>query len=194
MDYIFNLLNHYGLWLGFVLVGIENIGVPFPIEFVYLYCANLIDAGKVSFLLMVLYFTLGHVAGSIISYYFGYVGNNAVSHYFANRKSLVSARDKIEKWYSRYGSATNLITRLIGYVRPWSSMVAGFGKENFWAFLGYSTLGTIIFNILALYFARAILFFWDSIPYAKYIIIVGFIFFFAGVWFFYPLISRKMKS
>jgi len=193
MDYIFNLLNHYGIWLGFVLVAIENIGIPFPIEFVYLYCQNLISIGATNLLDMMLFLTSAHMVGAVIAYYIGFAGNSLVAKHFKENKALIKAKSKIELWYSKYGSFTNFITRLVGYVRPWSSLVAGFGKENIYLFLLFTFLGTVIFNIVVLLFSGVILYLWQSNPIFKYLISAGFIFFFAGIWFLFPWLSKKFK-
>ena len=193
MEYFFDLINHYGLWLGFVFVAIENIGIPFPIEFVYLYGQELVNTGKSSFYLILLFFTAAHMTGAVIAYYIGLFGNSYVARRFEHHAGLIRARTRIEKWYSKYGSVTNLITRLVGYVRPWSSLIAGFGKESFYSFFAWTLLGTIIFNIIAILFSHSILFFWQTYPVAKYIIGAGFVFFFGGVWLLLPWLSKKFK-
>lgn len=193
MDYFFNLLNHYGLWLGFVLVAIENIGIPFPIEFVYLFGQNLISTGQSNFTIMMIFFTAAHLTGSIIAYYLGLFSNTFIAKWFNNNKGLIKTRARIEIWYKKYGSVTNFMTRLIGYVRPWSSFIAGFGRENIYTFLVWTLLGTIIFNFIALLFSGAIIYFWLSYPIAKYLISGGFVFFFAIIWLFLPKIAKRLN-
>ena len=193
MEHIISLLNHYGYWLSFLLVAIENIGIPFPIEFVYLYSQELYRSGQASFVFISAFLLLGHLTGACIAYYLGMVGNSFVVKRFKHNKALISAQSRIEKWYQKYGSATIFITRLVGYVRPWSSLIAGFGKENFWKFLGWTALGTVIFNTIALLFSSSILYFWENYPVARYIIGSGFIFFFAGAWLLIPWLSKRFK-
>lgn len=193
MEHIFNLLDHYGLWLGFVLVAIENISVPFPIEFVYLYSQDLINTDRTTLPLMLIYFTLAHMTGATVAYFIGRAGNSFIAERFKHNAGVILTRNRVEKWYKKYGSFTNFITRLVGYVRPWSSLVAGFGKENFYTFFGWSFLGSLLFNIIAILFSGSILYFWSNYSFAKYIITGGFVFFFILIWLLFPWLSKKFK-
>lgn len=193
MEYLLNLLDSHGLWLGFLLVGVENLGIPLPAELVYIYAQNLINSHRASMFSMMIYFTTAHIAGSVIAYCLGRAGNKFIFERFGNLDKLSQAEDRIKRWHSKYGSATNFLTRFVGYVRPWSSLIAGFGKERLGIFLLWTTLGTVIFNFIALYFAKTILLFWESLPAARYLIGAGFIFFFAGIWLVFPWLHRRFK-
>lgn len=193
MDYVFSLINHYGIWFAFLLVVIENMGIPFPVEFVYLYFQNMIGAHSISFVEVTAFLTLSHVTGAVISYYIGLAGNSVVAERFKHSKGLIKAQQRTEQWYAKYGSITIFIARLVGYVRPWSSLIAGFGKEKFWKFFGWTVLGSLIFSIGALLFANMVLYFLVTYPIAKYIVGVVFLFFFGGVWFLFPWLGKKFK-
>ena len=170
MDYIFSLINHYGAWFAYLLVVAENMGVPFPVEFVYLYFQNLIGLHQASFFSVTIMLTLSHMAGAIASFYIGRAGNSVIADRFKHSKGLIKARERTERWYKKYGSVTIFIARLVGYVRPWSSLIAGFGKENFWKFIAWTALGSLIFSVGALLFANAILYILVTYPLAKYVV------------------------
>ena len=194
MNYINLLLQKYGIIACFLSVAIENIGIPFPIEFVYIYGQNMVASGNQSFWILVFILAFAHLIGSIIAYYLGYFGNSFLTNKFAKNAKAQKAKTAIEKWYKKYGDITSFIVRFIGYVRPWSSFFAGFGKQKILPFVIYTFVGSFIFNIIVLNFSGLIIILWSNYEWAKYLISFGFIFFFVGVWFLFPLLKRVFLS
>ena len=77
-----------------------------------------------------------------------------------NRPRFMEVSDAIHRWYRRYGNSTIFATRFIGYVRPWSSLVAGFARIDWLPFLWWTLIGTLIFNIIVLQFTVYFLDWW----------------------------------
>lgn len=170
--HIFGFFKSLGLLGAFLSMFIENVGVPLPTEIGYLIGQNMIVQGVHSYFFILFVLTAGHLAGALVSYGVGRWGGEMVMTKLKGNKKINEVHVKLEKWYKKYGSLTVFLTRFVGYVRPWSSLVAGFAEVPFWPFLLWTTLGTIIFNIMTLYFSGVILLVWRRFAFFHFWIIL----------------------
>lgn len=167
-------LRHLSLAGAFASMFIENIGIPFPTEFGYLAAVNLLTHHRDALWFILTVLTAGSVLGSAIAYVVGRRGTDWLISRFNSprqRHRLEAIHTKIIRWYERYGIWTVLATRFIGYVRPWSSFVAGAAKFPFWPFIGLTTLGSLVFNALALIFSHVLLQIWYQ--YAQWHVVIA---------------------
>lgn len=160
MLYFFELFKSLSLLGAFLSMFIENIAIPLPTEIGYLIGHDLIARGRYSYLVVLFVLTLGHVAGSVISYYIGRLGDNYIKDKISKSSKVKEVHDKLELWYRDYGNLTVFITRFVGYVRPWSSIVAGLAEVPLGPFVLWTTLGSLIFNIINIYFAGIFILIW----------------------------------
>lgn len=194
MAFFQNLFDSYGLVAGYILLVLENMGMPLPSEIVYLYGIDQVKKGSFSFWYLVFLFSSAHMIGSVLAYYLGLVGNSFASKKLSSDNKIALTKKKVEAWYKSYGSISSFFVRFIGYVRPWSSFIAGFGKEKFGPFIVWSTLGTVLFNIIVMYFSEWLVNFWHNYQWSRTIIIAGFAFFFVGIWFLFPYLNKRNKN
>lgn len=151
-----NLLTYVGIFFSML---IENLGVPFPVEASYILAAALIRQGH-SYALMLTLLTGGHLTGSILAYGLGRWGENWLTNRWRHKASFMEVSEAVQRWYARYGSITVFATRFIGYVRPWSSLVAGFAGIEWMPFIGWTFIGTLLFNVIVLKFTLYFLHWW----------------------------------
>lgn len=156
--FIFHAFKSLGTFGVFLSMLIENIGIPLPTEIGYVIGQQLINVGQASFYLIT---TFGHILGSLISYFVGLWGGNLTKKLIKIGK-IAETRKKLVSWYKKYGDITVFIARFIGYVRPWSSLIAGFSEVEFWPFLLWTALGSLIFNIGILLFSQTVVLVWDK--------------------------------
>ena len=190
---IFDLFRGLGVWGAMLSMFVENLGIPLPTEIGYLIAQNLVNTGRVAYPLILIVLTIGHVAGSIISYLIGRAGDSFVTKKLKENSRIREVRGKLKKWYAKYGNLTVFLARFVGYVRPWSSFVAGFSEVPFWPFLIWTTLGSLIFNVFTLYFTGIVIMIWRR--YASFhfwIIVIGLILF-SGL-LIYGLVSGWLKK
>lgn len=161
MEALHRFWGSLGLGGIFLSVMVENLGLPFPIEGSYVLAYLLIQRGH-SYPLMVLLLTVAHLTGSLVAYGVGYWGEGYLARRLADNKEFLETRRKLQDWYARYGALTVFITRFIGYVRPWSSFVAGFARVNLLSFTFWTALGSLIFNVLLLEFTKYLIYVWQS--------------------------------
>lgn len=159
-----HFLHTLGLPGIFLLLFFENMGLPLPTEAAYIVGQALISKGHVSYFLIFSVFQAGHMAGALSSY--------AVGRFFRSRKpegppegqGAAQAQDKLDRWFTKYGTLTIFLSRLVGYVRPWSSYLAGAAKTPFWPFLFYTFLGTFVFNAISISVTGTLTEIWHRYP------------------------------
>lgn len=133
----------------FLSLAIENIGVPFPIELAYVWAANMVRNGY-PYALMLLILTAGHMTGAVVAFQLGRLSEHWLAKRLQNSDSYQRASTRIHEWFVRYGPITVFAARFIGYVRPWSSLVAGYAGLEWRPFLVWTITGTLVFNFIAL--------------------------------------------
>ena len=179
---VFHLFKSLGMTGVFLSMFIENIGIPLPTEIGYLIGQELINVSRYSFLEVLIVLTFGHVVGSVVSYKIGKLGDGLVTKRLKQNKKIVEVHKRLTKWYARYGNTTIFITRFVGYVRPWSSYVAGLAGVPFWPFLVWTAIGSLIFNLVALYFSSILILIWRRYEvYHIFIAIAGLLLFFGFI-------------
>jgi membrane protein DedA with SNARE-associated domain len=139
---------------------VENMGIPFPTEASYVVAAVQIKQGH-SFLLMLVILTGGHLAGSSLAFLIGWWGEGWLAKRLSNQVRFLEASQAIHRWYERYGSITVFGLRFVGYLRPWSSLVAGFAKLDWRLFISWTLAGIILFNVLVLEFTIYVVDWWN---------------------------------
>ncbi|ACX52395.1 SNARE associated Golgi protein-like protein [Ammonifex degensii KC4] len=156
----------------FLSVAVENLGVPFPTEAAYVAACALLDQGySYPFLLLVL--TAGHLTGSAVAYFLGLGMERWVRRRFARNVEFMTLTDKLERWYARYGLWAVFACRFVGYVRPWSSFVAGFARLGFTSFFLATLGGTVIFNWGLLELTRRFLSLWSFSTSARWAVMAA---------------------
>lgn len=173
LESLISLISHYGLLGIFVSMLIENVGVPLPTEGAFLVASHLINQGQYSFWMMYWFIVASHMIGAVVAYGLGRWFNRGLMHRFAKSKKFTEAEKAIRLWYAKYGSITVLATRLIGYVRPWSSLVAGAAEFPFWPFLFWSLVGTLIFVYPTMRISALLMTLWNRYPITHIFISVG---------------------
>ncbi len=174
-NHFLKLVEHYGLISVFLSHVIENIGIPFPTEGAFLVSQRLIQTGAHSFWSMYVFAVFSQVFGAVIAYFLGRKIDTWLSRRLAHNEGYQKANQSIHRWYSQYGSVTVLATRLIGYVRPWSSLVAGAAEFPFWPFLLWTIVGTMLFVYPTMKVTSLVFLLWHRSPLLHLLISLGFL-------------------
>jgi len=150
-----------GVWLFMV---VENMGVPFPTELGYVAAQGLVAAGVVPLWWAYCVIVAGHLAGSAVTYYAGRTGDSAIGRWLTHRKRLMRARDRLQRWYARWGPLTILFGRLVGQVRPWASLVAGMAGVPQGVFWLWTIIGTLVYSAAAMWVTAVGFDLWNRFP------------------------------
>ena len=153
------ILNNLSYWVVVAFMAIESSCIPFPSEVVVppaAWKAMDPDSGM-SFVLVILFATLGADLGALINYYLAkWLGRPVVYRFADSRLGHMCLIDrakveKAEQFFRDHGAASTFFGRLVPAVRQLISIPAGLAGMNVGRFLIFTTLGAGAWNtVLAL--------------------------------------------
>jgi len=127
----------------FLVVFIENLGIPFPVIFGFIAGVAIVNSGQGSVALVLIALVGGQVAGAVVGYSLGASGSHWVQHKLERSERWRGAFRRIQEFSRRWGWGAVFACRFIGYVRPWASIAAGIARVPFIPFLVAKTAGVI---------------------------------------------------
>lgn len=125
-----------------LLMAIESACIPLPSEVIMPFAGYLVYKGVFNLYAVATVGALGCNLGSLVAYLIGYYGGRPLverygSYILLTRQEL----DHAEHFFSRYGSATVFVARLLPVVRTFIALPAGVarmpqGRFHFYTFIG----------------------------------------------------------
>ncbi len=137
-----------------LIMAVESFGIPFPTAVAYILGVALMERAGSSIAVVVGVLTalvFGQMAGSMASYCLGTTGQGWLISMLKSTKRFKSVYDRVDSFYRRYGILSVFICRLVGYLRPWISVVSGILKMRFVPFVLATLLGSITFSVFTLW-------------------------------------------
>jgi membrane protein DedA with SNARE-associated domain len=142
-------------WFVFIFMTIESSFIPFPSELVVPPAAYLAlqEGSSMNIYLVVVFASLGALAGAFINYYLAIWLGRPIVYRFANSRlghiCLLdqSKVEKAEQYFDKHGAVSTFIGRLIPGIRQLISIPAGLARMNVAKFTLFTTLGAMIWNI-----------------------------------------------
>lgn len=153
------ILNNLSYWVVVAFMAIESSFIPFPSEVVVPPAAwkTMDPDSGMSFVLVILFATLGADLGALINYYLAkWLGRPVVYRFADSRLGHMCLIDrakveKAEQFFRDHGAASTFFGRLVPAVRQLISIPAGLAGMNVGRFLIFTTLGAGAWNtVLAL--------------------------------------------
>ena len=204
-DFIISIMNQFGYFGIFFLIFIENVFPPIPSEVVLLFGGFMTTYTKLNIFLMIVFSTLGSVAGAIVLYYVGKILNKE------RLKKIVSGKigkvlrlkasdiEKADHWFDTKGNKTVFFCRFIPVVRSLISIPAGMSEMAMGKFLLYTTVGSAIWNSVLLIVGNKVGENWESIlgimdQYSHIVLILLIVLFIAFLVYFFGFRNAKKKS
>lgn len=154
--WIISVMNQFG-YLGIaLLIAIENIFPPIPSELILTFGGFMTTYTSMSIWLVVLFATIGSVAGAIVLYGVGRLLSPEKLEWAVGRWGHILGLKKedvkrAESWFICRGTSTIFFCRFIPLVRSLISIPAGMARMRWDKFLLYTTLGTAIWNMVLVY-------------------------------------------
>lgn len=191
-----DFLNAYGNVGIFIVMVIENLGVPFPTELGFIAGQAMVNNGQTSYEVVFLVALAGKTVGSIITYYIGTRFAKKIKKITKENSRLKEGQKMFVAWMKRYGSFAVFISRLVGYARPWSSYFAGIGEIGFWPFIFYNVTGSAIIIAISMVVLGSIVELWKRFVNLRPLIIILLIASFVGFWVYLGIRSliKKRKA
>lgn len=152
-NYVLNLIENYGylgMFLGMIL---EAVIIVIPSELI-LATGGILASKKIfSFWMAFLIGLLGSVFCAVIIYAMGYFGGNVFvkkyGKYFFMKEDEI---DKSNNWFEKYGLIAACIGRNFPIIRTLISLPVGISKQPFKKFIIYTTIGSIPWTFVFVYF------------------------------------------
>lgn len=142
-------LGYFGIIIG---MAIESSLIPLPSEVVMIPVGILVSQGKMNFMVATLCGALGSYIGSALNYigayYFGRPLIIKYGKYFLLPQKKL---ERVERFFTKYGSISIFIARLLPVVRHFISIPAGFAKMNFYRFSVYTIVGSFIWMAVLIF-------------------------------------------
>ena len=201
-EIILSVMGKYGYVGVFLLIMIENVFPPIPSEVILLFGGFMTTYTKLSIFGMIVASTLGSLFGAIILYYIGKIFNKDRLKKLISGKLGKILRLKVsdiynaDSWFDNKGNKTVFFCRFIPLVRSLISIPAGMSEMPMVKFLLYTLFGSLIWNTVLVIVGSVVGENWTKIvgildTYSHIVVIILFIIFVVGVYFFYRNRSNK---
>jgi membrane protein DedA with SNARE-associated domain len=152
LDFIRNTYDVIS-WPGVIaLMAIESACIPLPSELIMPLAGWMLikerGLGWEWLILAGLFGAIGNTIGSLIAYYVGARGGRPFIEKYG-KYILVSHHDLdlADRWFTRWGSATVFVSRLLPVVRTFISFPAGVSRMPIWRFTIYSFAGSFPWSL-----------------------------------------------
>lgn len=187
-------LGYFGV-LG--LMALESACIPLPSEVIMPFAGYLASTGKFSLLGVATIGALGCNLGSTIAYYVAVKGGRkAIDRWGAYVLIRPSDIERAERFFTRYGAAAVLISRLLPVVRTFISVPAGLARMPMLKFQLYTFAGSWPWCFGLAYIGFVLGKNWDTNPVLRSTMhrldfIVVFVVIAAAAWFFWTRLRRS---
>lgn len=152
-NYVLNLIGNFGYFGMFLGMVLEAVIIIIPSELILATGGILAGSGIFSFWGAFITGLLGSVFCAVIIYYMGYFGGKGFAKkygkYFFMRDNEI---EKSNSWYDKYGLIAACIGRNVPIVRTLVSLPIGIARLSFKKFLIYTTIGSIPWTFVFVYF------------------------------------------
>lgn len=128
-----------------VIVALENLFPPIPSEVVLPLAGFLAGQGQLNVVAVIIWATVGSVAGALALY------------------ALGAVVDQADRWFARRGGRAVFLGRLIPVIRSFISIPAGVERMPLPRFLAYTTAGSGLWNTLFVLLGYALGSQWEQI-------------------------------
>jgi membrane protein DedA with SNARE-associated domain len=165
-------VRSYGAPAVFLVVMAENLGVMWLTSPAYIVAAEIVRSGRMGFLPMAGIIGAGHMVGATVAWALMRAGENAYARHFENNKHLKKVHKWLTRWYDEHGAITLVAGRLIGQLRPWTSLAAGLAQVSALPFIFWTAVGTTVYSLGILWIYLAGVRLWVSHPQWRWPIII----------------------
>jgi membrane protein DedA with SNARE-associated domain len=157
-------LDQHGVLAGFVLVLIEEAGMPVPVpgDFLMLALGANAHAGRIPLWAGIVVLELATLLGATVLFFISKRAGRGLVYRYGRYMHLTPERlDRAEAWLVRRGSLAIVLGRLTPGLRVATVIAAGVFDVSFWKFLPSLALGALLYilfyTLLGYFFGPAVL-------------------------------------
>jgi membrane protein DedA with SNARE-associated domain len=167
-NWITEVMNTYGYIGILLLIALENIFPPIPSEVILTFGGFMTTTSNMSIIGVIIVSTIGSIVGAIVLYGIGLLLDvnrlERIVDKWGHILRLTSKDiDKANAWFHKFGVWAVFLGRLVPLVRSLISIPAGMAHMNFWVFLLFTTLGSLIWNSILVSVGAAVGTSWSTI-------------------------------
>lgn len=152
-NWITDIMEQFGYVGIFLLIALENVFPPIPSEVILTFGGFMTTYTGLSIAGVVAAATLGSILGAVILYGIGLLLDverlekivDRWGHILRVKKEDIHRADA---WFDKYGYWTVLFCRMVPLIRSLISIPAGMSNMKFGMFLLFTTIGTLVWNIV----------------------------------------------
>ncbi|MDA3922841.1 MAG: DedA family protein [Salinisphaera sp.] len=142
---ISQIITDYGPWAIFLLILIEDFGIPVPGETALISAALLASQGKLPIFWLLPAAWAGAVVGDNIGYAIGRFGGRRVVVRYGEKVGITDNRlDRIETFFARHGAVIVIVARFFVGLRQLNGIVAGIGYMPAARFMLFNAIGAAL--------------------------------------------------
>lgn len=167
-NWIIETMNTFGYFGIFLLIALENLFPPIPSEVILTFGGFMTTSSTLTKTGVIFFATLGSVFGAILLYGIGTLLDVQKLEKIVDKWGHIlrlTKKDvhKANEWFTKYGVWTVFFCRLIPLIRSLISIPAGMSRMNFWIFLLFTSLGSLIWNTILVSVGASVGASWEKI-------------------------------
>jgi membrane protein DedA with SNARE-associated domain len=138
-------LQHYGVWAIFLLVMVEDFGIPVPGETILIAAAVYAGAGQLNVVTVGIVGFIAAVIGDNIGFAIGHFGGRALALRWGKYVFLTEERlDKAQAFFDRRGAIVITFARFVEGLRQANGIIAGITGMHWLRFLIFNAIGAAL--------------------------------------------------
>ncbi|MGM7702727.1 DedA family protein [Pseudalkalibacillus sp. Hm43] len=154
-------IEQYGYWGIFLVMALENLFPPIPSEVVLPFSGFITTKTDLNVYGVIAASTGGALFGAVVLYGVGLLLDVENLEKIVDRWGhilRIKKKDiyRADDWFDRYGKWTVFFGRMMPFLRSVISIPAGMANMGFVLFIVFTTLGTLIWNILLISIGAAL--------------------------------------
>ncbi|RDW18658.1 alkaline phosphatase [Oceanobacillus arenosus] len=154
--WVTDIMEQFGYLGIFLMMALENVFPPIPSEIVLPFGGFMTTYSDLTVVGVIIAATVGSILGAIILYGIGLLIDVETLEKIIDRWGhilRIKKEDiyKADAWFDKYGYWTVLFCRMVPLIRSLISIPAGMSNMKFGLFLLFTTIGTVIWNIILIY-------------------------------------------
>jgi len=154
-EHILNQISTFSpIWIYitlFLFAFVENVFPPSPSDLVIVIGGTLVGAGDLSFILSLIFATLGSITGFMLMFYIGSTIDRKLIHAKKFKYIPVNSIDKVETWFRKYGYFIIIANRFMPGTRAVISFFAGISNLDPKRTFILCFVSALLWNIIMLY-------------------------------------------
>src|SRR6266705_2777976 len=140
---------HYGYWVVFFGVMLENAGVPVPGETILLAAGFFAAQGQFNLWTVMAIAAFGAVLGDNTGYLIGREVGRATLERYGRYVGLTHGRIvHIDRFFEAHGNKTILVARFITGLRVFAALLAGSSRMPWRVFFMYNVAGAVLWSVV----------------------------------------------